>query len=70
MKCKVKRATSLLADQAQTSNRIRQGLLDDLDATLYMSRLAYFYSNTRLPMTRWVKLSLNFELLNFPNQLY
>ena len=22
---------------------------------------------TRLPMTSWVKLSLNFELLNFPN---
>ena len=25
---------------------------------------------TRLQVTRWVKLSLNFELLNFPNQLY
>ena len=25
---------------------------------------------TRLPVTRWVKLSLNFELLYFPNQLY
>ena len=24
---------------------------------------------TRLPVTRWVKRSLNFELLNFPNQL-
>ena len=23
----------------------------------------YFYENTRLPVTRWVKLSLNFELL-------
>ena len=29
-----------------------------------------FYKYTRLPVTRWVKLSLNFELLNFPNQLY
>ena len=25
---------------------------------------------TRLPVTRWVKLSLNFELLNFSNQYY
>ena len=23
----------------------------------------YFYQRTRLPVTRWVKLSLNFELL-------
>ena len=25
---------------------------------------------TRLPVTRFVKLRLNFELINFPNQLY
>ena len=29
-----------------------------------------FYIKTRLPVTRWVKLSQNFELLSFPNQLY
>ena len=28
------------------------------------------YITTRLPVTCWVKLSLNFELLNFLNQLY
>ena len=28
-----------------------------------------FYKYTTLPVIRWVKLSLNFELLNFPYQL-
>ena len=30
----------------------------------------YIYIYTRLLVTRWVKLSLNFELPNIPYQLY
>ena len=36
----------------------------------YLSLNKEIYKLTRLPVTRCVKLSLNFELLNFPNQLY
>ena len=37
------------------------------------SKTTRLYKNTRVtrqPVTRWVKLSLNFELLTFPYQLY
>ena len=34
-----------------------------LKQTIIQSRWSEFYKYTRLPVTRWVKLSLNFELL-------
>ena len=38
--------------------------------SIKQARRQEFYKYTRLPVTRWVKLSLNFEFLNFPKQLY
>ena len=39
--------------------------------SMNQARWPDFYKYTRLLVTSWVKLlSLNFELLNFPNQLY
>ena len=38
-------------------------------AHVYINIDICIHKYTRLPVTCWVKLSLNFELLNFPNQL-
>ena len=38
--------------------------------SIKQTRRPEIYKYTRLPVNRWVKLSLNFELLNFQNQLY
>ena len=46
------------------------GLKQSSNHAIKQARRPDFYKYTRLPVIRWVKLSLNFELLNFPNQLY
>ena len=39
------------------------GLKQTNNQSIIQSRLSEFYKYTRLPVTRWVKLSLNFEFL-------
>ena len=55
------------------AGRMNPGIIESthgLNQSSNQARRPEFYKYTRLPVTRWVKLSLNFELLNFPNELY
>ena len=42
------------------------GLKQSSNQSINQARRPDFYKYTRLPVTRWVKLSLNFELLVVP----